>query len=321
MNVLNITNGDCAVRVMKQAGIVGEYLPWRDVLHDGPVPEKLSLKALSRVRAQFIFEQGWGKEEAIKQSFIERDNTLKVAGSYSKVILWFEHDLYDQLQLIQLLDWFNHHALIHTELSLICTKQYLGPLSPEALKGLYPYEKPVTDVQLQLASTAWQAFRADSPLPWHDLLSMDTRALPFLKGAVVRLLEEYPSFKNGLSRTASQALRIIAEGKITAMEAFVRNQTMEERVYLGDVSFWVVLRALLNAEPPLLKLSKGEDLTPKPDSDQVLMITQTGQEVLKGEKNGLKLINQERYLGGVCLNAETPWCWDSDSNALINDIY
>jgi hypothetical protein len=30
--VLNITNGDCAVEIMKKAGIAGDYLPWRDVL-------------------------------------------------------------------------------------------------------------------------------------------------------------------------------------------------------------------------------------------------------------------------------------------------
>lgn len=35
-NILNITNGDCAVEIMKKADISGVFLPWRDVLHDGP---------------------------------------------------------------------------------------------------------------------------------------------------------------------------------------------------------------------------------------------------------------------------------------------
>jgi hypothetical protein len=59
--ILNITNGDSAVMVMQQAGIPGVFLPWRDVLHDGPVPAGLSLEKLSEVRAQFISDQGWGE--------------------------------------------------------------------------------------------------------------------------------------------------------------------------------------------------------------------------------------------------------------------
>jgi hypothetical protein len=98
--ILNITNGDTAVEIMKQAGITGGFLPWRDVLHEGPVPAGLSLEELSKVRAEFISGRGWGDAETIKQSFIDRDNQLKSYQDYEKVILWFEHDLYDQLQII-----------------------------------------------------------------------------------------------------------------------------------------------------------------------------------------------------------------------------
>lgn len=36
--MLNITNGDSAVEIMKAAKSEGVFLPWQDVLHDGPVP-------------------------------------------------------------------------------------------------------------------------------------------------------------------------------------------------------------------------------------------------------------------------------------------
>ena len=38
---LIITNGDDAVARMREAGIRGEILPWRDILHEGPVPPSL----------------------------------------------------------------------------------------------------------------------------------------------------------------------------------------------------------------------------------------------------------------------------------------
>ena len=117
-NILNITNGDCAVDVMKEASIPGVFLPWRDVLHDGPVPAGLSLTELSEVRANFIIDRGWGAAEDIKRDFIDRDNTLKLFEEYEKVILWFEHDLYDQLQLLQILDWRSEERRVGKECRL-----------------------------------------------------------------------------------------------------------------------------------------------------------------------------------------------------------
>jgi len=48
-NILNITNGDCAVEIMKKEDITGVFLIWRDVLHEEPVPDDLSLEELSEV--------------------------------------------------------------------------------------------------------------------------------------------------------------------------------------------------------------------------------------------------------------------------------
>ena len=50
---LIITNGDSAVDGLRAAGIAAEILPWRDILHDGPVPD-LPLEELSRVRARWL---------------------------------------------------------------------------------------------------------------------------------------------------------------------------------------------------------------------------------------------------------------------------
>src|SRR5690349_16166268 len=102
MSMLHITNGDAAVNVLRRAGITEPVLAWRDVLHEGPVPAGLSLRELSKVRAQFIVECGWGRPEEIARQFDTRDTTLeKAASEATPVVLWFESDLYDQLQLCQ----------------------------------------------------------------------------------------------------------------------------------------------------------------------------------------------------------------------------
>ena len=59
-SILHITNGDSAADLLTDAGIEGVILPWRDILHEGPVPATKNLSALSEVRARFIFNSGWG---------------------------------------------------------------------------------------------------------------------------------------------------------------------------------------------------------------------------------------------------------------------
>lgn len=315
-NILNITNGDCAAEIMKKADIPGSFLLWRDVLHEGPVPGNISFPELSAVRKDFIASRGWGKAEKIRQHFIERDNELNSIDKYDKVVLWFEHDLYDQLQLLQILDWLHDNPIDATEKSIICINRYLGQLSPAEMRDLLKLEEPIAQAHLLLANKAWSAFRAPSPGQWYGLLNIDTGFLPFLKGAVIRLLEEYPSSTNGLSRTAQQALKIVSEGETRPGRIFNRNQELEDRMFMGDLSFWGILDGFLKSDPPLLELKDGQALTIPISPDQELKITQTGKDVLGGRRNWLDLSAIDRWLGGVHLTPGNTWCWESEARVL-----
>ena len=190
--MIHITNGDCAVAVLQAAGMRGEILPWRDVLHEGPVRAGLALEALSEERARFIAEAGWGPYEEVRQSFAERDAAFVRAGEHDEIVLWFEHDLYDQLQLIQVLDGLYGQARV----SLVCEAEYLGTMAPGRAEELFSLRSPVTKRHYNEARAAWNAFRSPDPMG----ISAQSQALPFLGAAMQRLLEEYPWTTDGLSR-------------------------------------------------------------------------------------------------------------------------
>ncbi len=312
-NILNITNGDSSVAIMQQAGISGAFLPWRDVLHEGPVPDQLSLDELSVIRAKFICDRGWGEYNNILNGFKQRDATLASFKKYNEVVLWFEHDLYDQLQILQILDWFANQKRQNSVLSIICTNQYLGLLSPEQMIDLQRYKLPVSDSMLSLASQAWNAFRSDSPIGWGELLHLDLSALPFLKDAVVRLLQEYPSASNGLSRTAMQALTIIADNPLSAHEVFKQNQALEDGIFMGDSSFRMVLQQLISCTPALITLTDNRPLDFPQPSKQQLNITETGKKMLAGGDDFLLLADVDHWIGGVHLQANNLWRWDEKS--------
>ena len=91
--------------------------------------------------------------------------------SYDELILWFEHDLFDQLNLIQLLAWIRERLPAAKVVSLVCIGSFpghpqfkgLGELTPDELASLLETRQRVGDAQYSLAELAWQAFREPTP--------------------------------------------------------------------------------------------------------------------------------------------------------------
>ena len=297
IKTLNIVNGDACIEMMRNAQIVGDFLAWQDFLHEGPVPANLTLEELSKVRANFIADYSLAKVDDIKKDFEARDKKLNSYKLYDKVVLWFEHDLYDQLQLLQLLSWFATQELGTTKLTLICTNNYLGESSAQQIKKLLHYETPVLKEHFSLAEKAWFAFCSSTPEKWAKLLDESTAILPFLQGAIYRMLEEYPSTEQGLSRTAYQALLVISNNISEPLDIFIKCQSFEERKFMGDVIFWKILEDF-------------ETYGVIEKQEEKLKLTALGTQLLNGQKNWLSISPLKRSIGGVNLSLDNLWCWD-----------
>jgi hypothetical protein len=310
--VLNITNGDSAAERLRAAGMVGDILVWRDVLHEGPVPGKLGFAQLREMRARFIAERGWASEAVALADLEARDATLDASGTRDEVVLWFEHDLFDQLQLIQILHRLATQGPDPGRLTLACEPEYLGMMSADRVRALHARRSNVHRDQVHLASAAWSAFTAPEAARVTALLETDTTALPFLGPALRRHLEEFPSTRTGLSRSEQQALEVIAAGAATTGAAFPQaHHQREEPIFLGDTVFaWYLERMSLVPEP-LLLFDDGTPVTsPRRDDDKQafwgrrVRVTAAGAKVLAGEVNAVALNGIDRWLGGVHL--ETP---------------
>ena len=305
--ILNIVNGEANIERLKVADIKGTFLPWQDFLHEGPVPESLSLEALSKIRAEYISNKGMGSFDEVHRNFRDRNSTLNSFKKYQKIILWFENDLYDQLQFIQVLDWFSKYASKSTSIFYIACDKYLYGYKSKELNELLLYNRVyVSHTHYIIAKKAWSAFRSPTPEAWFKLLYDDIAELPFLKTTIIRMLEEYPNTINGLCRTAHQALLIIEGGIHHPQEIFERYQESEEIRFMGDILFWDILYELADNE---LLSSKNEG--------RYLQVTNLGREVIKGNLNWLDIHQIDRWIGGVHLNQENIWCWDIKSKKII----
>jgi hypothetical protein len=321
---LNITNGDSAAGTLSEAGVEGKIISWRDVLHEGPVDSSLSLEELSKGRARFISEQGWDDFAHVSGDFAERDRVIRHLDYFDEVVLWFEDDLYDQLQLIQLLDFFGRGAARGKTLSVIVVDGYIPPLSTDEIKQLDKARQRVTPEQLELAKRAWKAFGSEDPTSISRLLEGSTTALKYLAAALRRHLEEFPSTDNGLSRSEREALSAIQAGHSTPVAAFLEVARKQESIFLGDIIFYSYLERLSGRNDALITWKDGTPVI-APTSERSrefvegeLTLTPLGREVLAGRQDWQRINKRTRWLGGVEIKpGERGWRWDPSDRELV----
>jgi len=308
---LFITNGDSVAKIMQELNFEGDILPWRDILHEGAVPAKLDFKSLCQKRAEFIISQGWGDARSVQKHFDDVIEKMNELHWYRDIELWFEHDLYDQLQIVQILDFLADKNL--EEVSIVCSANYLGEQSPKSLLNLYQFQEQVTQAHYDLAKKTWQAFRMDTPLALQALLDEDTSALPFLHSAITRLLQEYPSTYNGLPRSMQKTFEIIASGEHTPWKIFQAYQTSEEARFMGDSGFWTMLNGYIDAPNSLLKTQSNQKLSSPFNQDETVGLTPLGLEVMEGKKSWWDIGIIDRYIGGVHISNKKRWCYDVEA--------
>jgi redox-sensitive transcriptional activator SoxR len=310
-NLMHVTNGESAGNTLRQTTLGGAVLPWQDVLHAGPVPA-VPRRELLRLRAGFLADAGWGNRRAILASLERRDaQLLRAFREGIEVVLWFEHDLYDQLQLLDILSLARENGAA-PELVVVGSFpgkpsfRGLGELTADELETLWPDRRRVSEETLVAAAEAWDALRAPEPSALAELAHREQPELPFLAPALLRLLEELPAPGDGLSGTERRALEAVAAGRKTPREAFIAAQEAESAPFLGDTWFYSAVAELGAGPNRLLETDEGEPLPLAPplgDAQRFvplrLRLTEAGEKVLAGEANRVALLGIDRWVGGT----------------------
>ena len=327
--MLHIHNGDSAAGTAKKSDISGEHLAWREALVCGPAPGDLARNEFRQVRAQHLADAYGANLEKTVQELQAQEEKLARFSDHEEVVLWFEHDLFCQVQLIYLLDWFAQHELGQTRLSLICINEFpgvagfrgFGELNEAQLAALFPQRQEVTQTQLDLGSKAWQAYSSAQAAGLIALRNSNTSALPFLQNALSKHLERFPATDNGLGRVERVGLDLVAKGFFNFKALFPAFARREPEYGFGDAQFYLELKRLADAPIPALT-SAVAGKRAAPDPAQMLLasfeITEYGKTVLAGEADFVRSNGIDHWLGGVHLvGSESPWRWDEEAQELL----
>jgi hypothetical protein len=246
--VLHVTNGDVVAERLSRLGVQGIILPWREILHEGPLPPYKSLDTAGRAlfnlqRAEFIVAQGWVDDSAANVLFdMNQRDALLLDRAWDEIVLWFERDLYDQLLLSQIMTLLlGTDRFVEPGTSLVHSDVHLVHLTDEELMSRYDRRSMVDREMAQHYADFLVAAESPSlqaPTVLHDAYRQRLRLLPGPDGFSDLDLELIDRIKRASAISVHALLRDV-------------NDAMGNDAYLSDLALLRRIREVALRLPSL----------------------------------------------------------------------
>lgn len=307
--LVHVCNGDATADSLGLADLPGDIRVYADALDQGPLLP-VGDDAFRAARAAFWAGRVGGTVDAHAAKLAAYDRALDDLAGVEEVVLWFEHDLFDQLALARILARLARRGL-PPQLTIVSIDRHpevptflgLGQLAPEQLAQLWPQRAPLSRDALDEAIATWIAVTAADPraLPF---LARRVKALPFLGGAIERHLEEFPDPSSGLARSERQILAACARGEASIAALVQQAAAGDPRYPLTDVLARHVLATFA-----------AQGLVERADAPT---ITAAGRAVLAGATDRARELGLATWRGGVeFAGTGACWRWASGERRLV----
>lgn len=321
MTTLLITDGDQTVDLLTAAGSRAIIMPWRDALHDGPIPPLDTLEAVSAVRAEHLAEVFKFDPETVAATFAERDAVMRRHAEFDRVELWFEHDLYDQLQLLQILDFFAKEGRSEG-IVIVQADSFFAMERPDTVMRFAIDGVRVSPSLLEMAATVWGELTSPTPERIAKRAARPIKGFPFLQQALARFLEELPQPKTGLNRTEMRLLDSLGLEDMSAAALFHQARQAEEAAFMGTWPFYAVIDSLAFCDFPLIEglhapYSHADSEVHAEYVTAPLRLTMVGEDILAGDQDHVSTNGIKRWWGGTQMSGFSAWRFNRDTRELL----
>lgn len=292
-SILHITNGDSTTNYLKKINYSGDFITWREMLCEGKTISEVGSETFWKNRYDF-FKNSY---KVSKQKFI--NYTLKEYRALCKkknskeIVLWFEHDLFCQINMLAVLSWLKRYRKGY-HISLVSSEKTKGS---NQLKGFGELTKTQINIHfknrislsqddIEYADYIWQLYCSESPLRLETVIKFNPMSpFQYLGSAIEAHLLRFPTVENGLNNIENTILKTAQENKFSTKNKLIEKLLKNQKVYgFGDLQYEHKINNLkklfLSFNP--VKLNK------------------TGKEVLENQINFYgQLRNDISYLGGA----------------------
>lgn len=289
---LHITNGDSTTDYLNKLNIDGDFITWREMLCEGKTTIDVGSESFWKNRFLYLKTS----YKVTKQKFI--DYTLKEYRNlcnkkeFDEIILWFENDLFCQINMIAVVSWLKryrngyHISLANPPQKAATHYKGFSELSKNQIDKILNNRVALSQDDIEYADYIWQLYCSDSPLRLEVVHNFNPMS-PFenLSNAIDDHLKRFPSIENGLNAVENSILSIANQEKFKNQNQLVGQLLKSQPNYgFGDAQYF----------------QKLEQLKPLFTSFDPVKLSRKGKQVLENKLNFYRQIRSEdSYLGGA----------------------
>ncbi|MGB5509790.1 DUF1835 domain-containing protein [Robiginitalea sp.] len=289
---LHITNGDFFTQRLKNLKFKGEIITWREMLCEGKTETSVGSEAFWKTRFEFLHKnynisKSWFVEKTLKEY-----RSLCNHKQQDEIILWFEYDLFCQINMLAVISWLKTHRR-HVQISLVCSgyeddskRLYgLNELNDDQIQSHFKSRVALSQNDIEYADYVWQLYCSDNPIRLENLSDFDLYQFDYLEDALKAHLRRFPAIKNGLNEIENRVLQVAAEGGASSKKELMGTLLQNQGWYgFGDTQYQRILK----------------NLRPLFHSFNPVRLTKKGKEILENKDNYYATLRDtEAYLGGA----------------------
>ncbi len=287
--ILHITNGSSLTNYLKELDLDGVFLTWQEMLCEGPTVAGIDSEDFLNCRKTFLKDSY--NIEIDEKEYREELNKLNNPEQYSKIILWFEYDLFCHINMIAVISLL-HQREINLPLYLVCSGRVedeknlkgLPELSPEQLLKHYENKIELNDSDIDLAIALWRTYCGKD----HNIFKpyiVTPSSFEYMGSCLKAHIERFPNSKNGLNTLEENILKIVKDNEIKSKHHLLGYALNYQGYYgFGDIQFERIIN----------KLSIFFD-----EADDALTLNRKGHEALINQHNFASELNNDIDYGGV----------------------
>ncbi len=291
-SILHITNGDSTTNYLKHLKFSGEFITWREMLCEGKTTPDIGSENFWKSRFDFLKDTYKITKKTFINYTLKEYRALCNKKNQQEIVLWFEHDLFCQINMIAVLSWLKRYRNDY-HISLVCSgkigkskKMFALPeLNEEQIQQHFKERITLSKDDIEYADYIWQLYCSDSPLRLETVYKLKHNSpFQYLASAIEMHLKRFPSIENGLNSLENSILKTAAIKKPTSKKDFIDILLKSNVNYgFGDIQYE-------NNINEIKKLFSGFD---------PVQLSKKGEKVLENQLNFYRSIrNDNSFLGG-----------------------
>ena len=306
--ILHITNGDSTTKYLKKLQFEGQFITWREMLCEGKTAVQVGSEQFWKLRFDFLKTSYKISKKQFIELTLKEYRMLCKQKRQNEIVLWFEHDLFCQINMIAVLSWLKRYRK-GRKISLVCSGNIAGSdqlfglsqLSEKQLKKHYQEKIELTEDDIEYADYVWQLYCANNPIKLHNVYKYQpSQTFKYLTGGLLSHLQRFPTIGNGMNALENKIINLVKKEEFSNEKEFVAKLLkLDARYGFGDVQYF----------------KKIDELKHLFGSLSPVKLNETGQKVQQRLLNVYaNLRNDYSYLGGA---KKYNFLYDNSSQKLL----